>query len=379
MRKVFAIRSLLVAVGILLLSAASFAQFGVGVVVSFGPPELPVYEQPICPDDGYIWTPGYWAWDGYDYYWVPGTWVLAPRPGYFWTPAWWGWGGSGFIFHEGYWGPRVGFYGGINYGFGYFGHGYEGGRWEHDHFYYNRTVNNVNVNIIHNTYNTTIVNNYGNSRVSYNGGRGGIEARASREEESAMNERHISPVRAQVQHVQEARNNPEFRSNANHGRPPVAATSRPGAFTGNERVAASEGRGYGSNERPENYSRDPGAAIHPKDLPPNSRLSNPNTGDSGRDRKYQQQQDQLYSRQDRERQQLQQKQEQEHQRYTQQQANQERQQQLDRQHQQQTQQMAQRQYQEQERMQQHQEPQPRESAHNESGHKESGGHDKGKP
>jgi len=35
-----------------------------------------------------------------------------------------------------YWGPVVGFYGGINYGFGYFGRGYEGGRWEHDHFYY---------------------------------------------------------------------------------------------------------------------------------------------------------------------------------------------------------------------------------------------------
>jgi hypothetical protein len=43
-------------------------------------PELPVYEQPICPGDGYIWTPGYWAWDG-EYYWVPGTWVMAPKSG----------------------------------------------------------------------------------------------------------------------------------------------------------------------------------------------------------------------------------------------------------------------------------------------------------
>ena len=37
-------------------------------------------------------------------------------------------GGGAFFWHEGYWGPHVGFYGGINYGFGYWGHGYEGGR-----------------------------------------------------------------------------------------------------------------------------------------------------------------------------------------------------------------------------------------------------------
>src|ERR1700758_1303725 len=108
-----AIRWTLFVAAILMLSAASFAQ--VGIAVTFAPP-LPVYEQPVCPGDGYIWTPGYWAYDeGYDdYYWVPGTWVLAPEVGYFWTPPYWGWGGSAFIFHAGYWGPAVGFYGGIN-------------------------------------------------------------------------------------------------------------------------------------------------------------------------------------------------------------------------------------------------------------------------
>jgi hypothetical protein len=110
------------------LSSSSSAQ--IGVSVSIAPPELPVYDQPICPGDGYIWTPGYWAWDG-EYYWVPGTWVLVPEVGYLWTPGYWGWGGNGFLFYDGYWGPTVGFYGGINYGFGYFGHGYEGGRAPH--------------------------------------------------------------------------------------------------------------------------------------------------------------------------------------------------------------------------------------------------------
>ncbi len=108
-------------VGMLALSGAANAQVAIGISVGFAPPEIPVYEQPICPGEGYLWTPGYWAWDDDDgdYYWVPGTWVLAPEPGYLWTPGYWGWGGSAFFFHEGYWGPRIGFYGGINYGFGY--------------------------------------------------------------------------------------------------------------------------------------------------------------------------------------------------------------------------------------------------------------------
>src|SRR5580698_6967716 len=104
-----------------------------GIILSIGiaPPPLPVYDQPLCPGDGYIWTPGYWAYDDGDgYFWVPGTWIEPPQVGFLWTPGYWGWGGNAFLFHEGYWGPQVGFYGGINYGFGYGGFGYEGGRWE---------------------------------------------------------------------------------------------------------------------------------------------------------------------------------------------------------------------------------------------------------
>jgi hypothetical protein len=53
------IRTLLFALVVLSLSAASFAQ--IGVAIRIGPPALPVYEQPLCPGDGYLWTPGYWA------------------------------------------------------------------------------------------------------------------------------------------------------------------------------------------------------------------------------------------------------------------------------------------------------------------------------
>ena len=170
------IRAVLFALVVLVMSTASFGQLRISV--GFGPPAIPVYEQPPCPQDGYIWTPGYWAWsdDDGDYYWVPGTWVPAPETGYLWTPPYWAWNDGAFVFYDGYWGPHIGFYGGINYGFGYFGDGFEGGRWDNGHFFYNRSVTNVNVTIVHNVYNTTVVNR-SETRVSYNGGNGGISAR----------------------------------------------------------------------------------------------------------------------------------------------------------------------------------------------------------
>jgi len=220
MRTIFSIRSLLLTLGLLALSAAASAQIGIGLSIRIAPPELPVYEQPVCPEDGYIWTPGYWAYGDSDYYWVPGTWVMAPEVGYLWTPGYWGDDNGGYFFHEGYWGTQVGFYGGISYGYGYFGHGYEGGRWDNGHFFYNQSASRVNVSITRNVYNTRVENNYNTSRVSFNGGRGGVNVRATSQEESASRERHIAPVAAQTEHVQSARANPELRDSANHGKPP---------------------------------------------------------------------------------------------------------------------------------------------------------------
>src|SRR5579875_917182 len=113
------------------------AQVGVYVSAGIAPPAIPVYEQPLCPGDGYIWTPGYWAWDGAQYYWVEGAWVLPPYQEALWTPGWWGWGSGAYFWHPGYWGRTVGYYGGINYGFGYFGVGFYGGYWNGGRFFYN--------------------------------------------------------------------------------------------------------------------------------------------------------------------------------------------------------------------------------------------------
>jgi len=226
------IRSALFALALLAISGAAYAQFSISV--SFAPPELPVYEQPLLPGDGYIWTPGYWAYSGDDggYYWVPGTWVMAPEPGLLWTPAYWSWDGNGYMFNNGYWGQQVGFYGGVSYGYGYYGDGYQGGRWQNGQFYYNRSVNNVNVTNIHNVYNTTVINNTTTiNRVSYNGGTGGISARPTAQQESVAHEKHIPPVAAQTQHEQTARADPQQRAALNHGTPVVAATPKPGAFS----------------------------------------------------------------------------------------------------------------------------------------------------
>ncbi|MGA9788557.1 MAG: YXWGXW repeat-containing protein [Candidatus Sulfotelmatobacter sp.] len=153
------------------------AQIGVGISVRIGPPALPVYEQPLCPGPGYLWTPGYWAWDDVDgYYWVPGTWVVAPV-GLLWTPGYWGWNDDVYAWNAGYWGPEIGFYGGINYGFGYRGNGFYGGEWRGGTFFYNTAVTRVNTTMITNVYvnKTVIVNN--TSHVAFNGGRGGVDAR----------------------------------------------------------------------------------------------------------------------------------------------------------------------------------------------------------
>jgi WXXGXW repeat (2 copies) len=345
MRSIYCLMMILL---VLVLSATSLAQVVVSVTIA--PPALPVYEQPICPGDGYIWTPGYWAYDyDYDdYYWVPGTWVLAPEPGLLWTPPYWGWNGNAFVFYNGYWGPEVGFYGGIVYGFGYFGVGFQGGHWQDGQFFYNRAVSNVDVTVVRNVYNTTVVNETTVNRVSFNGGEGGTTARPTPAEEAAARQRHVPATTAQTEHVQTARSNPQLRASANQGKPPIAATPRPGAFRDKGIVQAKEAGApyHPPANRAANAERSnaPSAktAVHPNDLPPLERPAAPSSGDSKAAKKYQQQQEKLYAKQQKERDSLQQKQEQEHQKLAQQNASDAKKQQVEQKHQQQTQQLEQR-------------------------------------
>jgi hypothetical protein len=190
------------------------------------PPAIPDYDQPPAPGDNYQWTPGYWGYASEGYYWVPGAWVMAPFVGALWTPGYWGWDNNRYDWHHGYWGSHVGFYGGVNYGFGYDGNGYEGGYWRNNQFYYNRDVAHVSSQV-HNVYDYRVAHPFNDSRVAYNGGHGGLNYRPTREQEAAQQERHFAPLPAQHALAQTAQRNRAQFAGQNHGKPQMVAESRP--------------------------------------------------------------------------------------------------------------------------------------------------------
>lgn len=266
------LRSLVFAAFLALPFATSFAQ--VEFSVGWAPPPLPVVEQPPCPVAGYIWTPGYWGWnaDYYDYYWVPGVWVPPPRVGLLWTPGWWGWNNGMYAFNQGYWGPTVGFYGGVNYGYGYTGNGYWGGRWNGNTFQYNTAVTRVNKTVIHNTYvNNSFQKNVNASRTSFNGGNGGIKAQPTAEQRAAMtNAKKEGPTAQQLNRQQAAAKDKNLLASTNKGKPNQeaiksfnkthsagqgqgaqelgAAGGAAGAAAGNKFGNEGQGAGKGGNE-----------------------------------------------------------------------------------------------------------------------------------
>jgi hypothetical protein len=232
---------------ILLAPAAAWPQ----VSINIAPPPLPLYAQPLVPGEGYIWTPGYWSWNPADddYYWVPGTWVLAPNPGQLWTPGYWAFEGAGYFWRAGYWGTQVGYYGGLNYGYGYTGTGYQGGRWDGRVFRYNAAASHVDPKVIHNAYNSRVANGAQTARVSFSGSPASASARtnatsartsatSARTPAAAQRQPAVAatagPTAEQVQHEHTALATPTQRAWVPHGPPQVAATPRPSAFTAPE-------------------------------------------------------------------------------------------------------------------------------------------------
>jgi hypothetical protein len=241
--------------------ASSYSQEDISA--GFAPPDLPDYEQPPCPVAGYIWTPGYWGWGQGDYYWVPGVWVAPPRVGLLWTPAWWGFVNGVYAFNAGYWGPTVGFYGGINYGYGYTGNGYWGGRWSGNTFQYNTAVTRVNKTVINNTYvNNSFARNVNANRTSFNGGTGGIKAEPNAEQKNAMaNANKVGPTSQQLNRQQAASKDQSLRASANKGKPNQEAirsfnkTEGAGQGKGAQEVGAA---GAAAGNKPGNLSGRPG-------------------------------------------------------------------------------------------------------------------------
>lgn len=221
------VAGLLGGAGAMALPQTAAAAVNLDIAVQIAPPALPVYEQPVAPAPGYLWTPGYWAWSPAGYYWVPGAWVLPPQPGLLWTPGWWGWTDGYYRWHPGYWATQVGFYGGINYGYGYFGIGYSGGRWQGDRFYYNTAVTRVNVTQVRNVYvDRTVIVHRDDRHVSYNGGVGGVMLRPDARQRSLESQRRFAPTPVQERWRERAQRMPDAHPQP-HAMPPAAGMQRP--------------------------------------------------------------------------------------------------------------------------------------------------------
>jgi len=209
------------------------------------PPPLPAVEQPPIPGDGYLWTPGYWAYAADGYYWVPGAWVQPPYPGALWTPGYWAWSDGYYVFRSGYWGLHVGYYGGIDYGFGYFGAGYAGGYWNDGEFHYNRAVNNLGVVRVRNAFDFRVVNLLAHRgvRASFNGGPGGVHAQPSAAERAAAREPHQPALAIQQRLAQAASQDRAMLASVNRGMPPHGAATR--AVEDSARANLADARGQG--------------------------------------------------------------------------------------------------------------------------------------
>lgn len=227
------------------------------------PPPLPDYDQPPPPADGYIWTPGYWAWSPSGYYWVPGAWVEPPYMGALWTPGYWGFYGSRYMFYPGHWGMHIGFYGGINYGFGYVGLGYEGGYWNSGRFFYNRAYNHIDARVVHNVYeyhaaprafnaprgnfdqhNNAPRGNY-DPHTSFRGG-AGVQVHPQPSEGQAWREPTAPRMSTQTQHEQNFSNAHGQGFSENHGRPATPAINRPIPADHNVQPQSHGGNGQGN-------------------------------------------------------------------------------------------------------------------------------------
>jgi hypothetical protein len=247
---------------------AAQAQIGVALSINIAPPVLPVYEQPPLPAPGYMWTPGYWAYGEAGYYWVPGVWVQPPAVGLLWTPGYWGYEGGVYGWHAGYWGPHIGFYGGVNYGFGYGGVGFFGGEWRGGVFAYNSAVANFGTVHVTNVYENRVIveqNTIVNvNHVSFNGGVG-IQARPTAFEMQAAGERHFEATTEQVQHVSFAAQDRAQLASVNGGRPATMASANVKAYHAvaqehvrTQPISASDrsvGRNYNPNTREANQDQ----------------------------------------------------------------------------------------------------------------------------
>jgi hypothetical protein len=84
------------------LGIAGCAGFGTYAYARIGPP-APRYES-YSPRAGYVWTDGYYGYNGRSYYWVSGRYVRPPYRGARWVAPQWRQDRRGWFMVQGHWG-----------------------------------------------------------------------------------------------------------------------------------------------------------------------------------------------------------------------------------------------------------------------------------
>jgi hypothetical protein len=75
---------------------------GETVVVAEAPPEPPVEVIGVAPGPENVWVTGFWEWHG-RWVWVPGRWVVRPRPRAVWVGSHWVHRPHGWVMVHGHW------------------------------------------------------------------------------------------------------------------------------------------------------------------------------------------------------------------------------------------------------------------------------------
>ena len=73
------------------------------VVAPTAPPPPQAENPPPAPGLTYVWAPRHWWWDGTQYVWKPGSYVVPPTTVARWTPGYWQQGPNGWVWIEGSW------------------------------------------------------------------------------------------------------------------------------------------------------------------------------------------------------------------------------------------------------------------------------------
>ena len=131
------------------------------------------------------------------------------------------------------------FYGGINYGFGYSGDGYQRGRWQKTAFLYNQAANNLGAVKVAHTYDQAIPVDNSAVQASFNGGSRGTKTQPTSEQEELAHGEHVAPTAKQQAHFEMAAKDRSLYSKLNGGEPGIAGTSHAGVLSGSGVVRSS--------------------------------------------------------------------------------------------------------------------------------------------